>query len=314
MDRRSFLAATGVCLTGAAANKDQPSRLRYSAASNVRWPICLNTSTIRPAQLEEKIAIAAETGYDGIEIWVEELEKYAAQGGDVAELGKRIADRGLFVPNVIGLWDAMPAGNEAFEASLEATRKRMALAAAVGSQHVAAIPAPDRPDFDLAWAAHCYRTLLDIGSKEYGLTVAFEFVGFLKGIHRLGQACAVAIDADDVRACLIADAFHLYRGGSGFDGLNHLNGAFIAVFHWNDVPSEPAAQEMGDKHRIYPGDGVLPLAGVLRTLKAIGYIGPLSLELFNETLWSQDPRIVAETGLRKIRAQIEAAQDSIASA
>lgn len=271
------------------------------------WPVVINTSTIRPTPFADKIRIAAETGWDGIEVWVNELEQYESEGGDLKALAREINDRGLYVPNVIGLWESMPATPEAFEHSLEATRKRMRMSADAGSIYVAAIPSPDRADFDLKWGAHCYRELLRIGREDYNITVAFEFVGFFKGVHRLGQACAVAVDANDAEACLIADTFHLFRGDSGFDGLKHLRGAFIANFHWNDVPGDIPREEQKDEHRIYPGDGILPLGQVLRDLKTIGYERALSLETFNRAHWEQDPKVVAEAGLRKMRECIAAA-------
>ena len=295
--RRSFLHLGAAGATVAAAAAPVPAKKYQKGVSP--WPICLNTSTIRPTPFEDKIRVAAEAGYDGIEPWVSELEEYEKGGGDLKELGKKIADMGLFVPNVIGLWGCMPAAEEEFEKSLDATRNRMRMAAAVGSQHVAAIPAPDRADFDLKRGAEMYKRLLNIGRDEYGIIVAFEFVGFLKGVHRIGQASAIALDADDPDACLIADTFHLYRGGSGFGGVRHLDAGFIADFHWNDVPAEPAREEQKDEHRIYPGDGILPLQGVMKDLAGIGYAGPLSLEMFNRAQWEQDPKVVAETALRK---------------
>lgn len=308
MDRRTFLgvtAGTGLALTAArAAAQTEPAMYQDGVSP---WPLCLNASTIRPAPLRDKIAIAAQTGYDAIEPWIDDLEKHEAEGGDLDALGAEIRDLGLTVPNVIGLWSCMPAGKDAFEQSLEATRNRMRMSAAVGSKHVAAIPSPDRPDFEIEWGTECYRRLLDIGRGEFGIIVAFEFVGFLKGIHRLGQAAAIALDTDDPDACLIADTFHLFRGGSGFNGVRHLDGKFIADFHWNDVLAEPPREEQGDEHRVYPGDGILPLTQLLRDLKAIDYTGPLSLELFNREHWEQDLKQVAATGLEKMREGIRTA-------
>jgi len=314
MHRRKFLAA-GATLTSFPAVLTNGASWAAGAApaeihrskSGGPWPLCLNTSTIRPAALKDKIRIAADAGYDGIELWIDELERHEAEGGDLKALGAEIRDRGLFVPNVIGLWNSMPAERGAWEQSLAATRRRMRMAAAVGSKHVAAIPAPDRADFDLAQGAARYRDLLRIGREEFGIIVACEFVGFLKGVNRLGLAAAIALDADDADACLICDTFHLYRGGSGFHGLRRLAAGFIADFHWNDVPPDPPRERLGDEHRIYPGDGILPLRQALRDLAAIGYSGPLSLELFNREHWQQDPADVAKTGLAKMRAQVAAA-------
>jgi len=305
MNRRSFLKLTAGASMASAAGTPKAAAAEtpktYQAGTSP-WPLCLNTSTIRPASLEDKIRVAAEAGYDGIELWINELEDHEKAGGSLKDLGAEIRGRGLFVPNIIGLWGCMPSNQEEWEKSLPATRERMRRSAEVGSKYVAAIPAPDRPDFNLKWGADRYRDLIKIGRDDYNIIVACEFVGFMKGVHRLGQGAAIALDADDPDACLVADTFHLYRGGSGFEGIRHLNGDFIAVFHWNDVPDSPQRNELEDKHRIYPGDGILPLKRALELLKAINYQGPLSLEMFNREHWSQDPALVARTGLDKMRA------------
>jgi sugar phosphate isomerase/epimerase len=306
MDRRTFLrlgAGAGLAVTAAQAAAQVAAQ---EAPKLSPWPLCLNGSTIRPTPLKDKVRVAAEAGFNAIELWVDDLDKFEAEGGDLKALGAEIRDRGLFVPNVIGLWDSMSHDDEAWKKSLEATRKRMRLSAAVGSKHVAAIPAPDRADFDLKIGAARYRELLKIGREEFNIIVACEFVGFMKGVHRLGQGTAIALDADDPDACLVADTFHLYRGGSGFEGIGHLAGNFIAVFHWNDVPADPPSEQLGDEHRIYPGDGILPLKRALKLLKQIDYRGPLSLEMFNREHWKQDPKVVAETGLKKMRELIVA--------
>lgn len=311
LNRRGFLlsaaATAGVVTTrGIPAQAEEKTGKRYQDGLSP-WPLVMNSSTIRPASLEDKLRVTAAAGWDGIELWINDLEKHEESGGSLKELNQRIKDMGLYVPNIIGLWDAMPPTREAFEASLPTTRERMRRSADVGSIHVAAIPAPDREDFDLKWGAEMYRELMRIGREDYGITVAFEFVGFMKGVHRFGQACAVALDANDDKACLIMDTFHLFRGGSGFNALGLIQGSLIANFHFNDVPGDVPREEQGDEHRLYPGDGILPLTQVLQSLKAIGYEKALSLEIFKREYWEQAPDKVAADGLDKMRKCIAAA-------
>ena len=64
---------------------------------------CLNTSTIRPTPLLEKIRIAGEAGYQAIEPWNDEITDYLEQGGTMAELKRALADAGLKVVSVIAL-------------------------------------------------------------------------------------------------------------------------------------------------------------------------------------------------------------------
>ena len=84
-----------------------------------------------------------------------------------------------------------------------------------------------------------------------------------------------------------------------------VNGRQIHVFHRNDYPANPPRETIGDKDRVYPGDGVAPLGSILRDLYAIGFRGALSLELFNRDYWRQGPATVARTGLEKMRAAVQ---------
>jgi sugar phosphate isomerase/epimerase len=128
-----------------------------------------------------------------------------------------------------------------------------------------------------------------------------EVWGFSKCVHRLGQAVLVAIESGHPDACVLPDVYHLYKGGSDFTGLNLLGTASMHVFHMNDYPANPPRQAIGDGDRVYPGDGVAPLTDIMQTLRSIDFNGYLSVELFNENYWRQDPLQVAQTALRKMQ-------------
>lgn len=300
------LATAGCATSQSTHTKANPKRYQDGASP---WPICLDFATIRPSDTVTKVRIAAAAGYDAIEPWEGDLHKYEQEGGELKELGKRIKDMGLFVPSVIGLWGAIPATREAFDKSLVDTRRRMRQAADVGASHIQVVPQPKRPweDFDPKWAADRYRELIEIGLNDYGISPALVFVEFLPGVKRMGQAAAIAIDADHPKAKIIPDVFHMLIGDSGFKGLRHMNGDFFAIFQFNDAPKGMAVEDMKDKDRVYPGDGILPLPEILRDLKATGYTGCLSLELYNPSYWAQDHQAVAKTGLEKTLAVIKQA-------
>ena len=112
-----------------------------------------------------------------------------------------------------------------------------------------------------------------------------------------------------IRACILADVYHLHKGGSGFGGLKLLNGSSLQVFHMNDYPALPGRADITDAHRVYPGDGVAPLVDMLRDLRRIGFRGVLSLELFNREYWQQDAFTVARTGLEKTCAVVAASMN-----
>ena len=75
----------------------------------------------------------------------------------------------------------------------------------------------------------------------------------------------------------------------------------MLVFHMNDYPAEPPRAQITDAARIYPGDGVAPLGSLFEQLRATGFSGVLSLEVFNRDYWQQDPALVARIGLEKMK-------------
>lgn len=286
-----------------AVTENQDKRYQNGASP---WPVCLDTATIRPASLEEKVQIAAEAGFDAIEPWDGELEEYEKQGGNLKELGKRIKDLGLFVPSVIGLWNALPPTQGQWKESLKDTRRRMRMAADIGSEHIQTIPNTVGENYDPKWVADRYRDIIEMGINDYNIKPAIVFVKFFP-LKRLGQAAAVALDANHPEARVIPDTFHMYISEGGFEGLKLLQGDAIAIFQFADAPASPAPGQMEDKHRVFPGDGILPLPEVLKDLKSTGYKGCISLELYNPEYWKRDLQEVANTGLRKTLEVMEEA-------
>lgn len=274
-------------------------------------PICLNTSTLRGHKLSltDEIDIAAEAGYAGIEPWIEELDRYAAGGGSLPDLGRRIADRGLTVEGAIGFFEWIVDDEDRRLEGLREAERNMEMVALIGGKRIAAPPfgAVDYVALDLRAAADRYRALLELGDR-FGVVPMVELWGFSRPLSRLGEAAMVAMESGHPRACILADVYHLYKGGSGFDGLRLLGADAIPVFHVNDYPASIAPEVIQDSDRVYPGDGDAPLTALFSTLRDTGFHGVLSLELFNETYWRQDPRTVARMGIEKTRAAIPTAQ------
>ena len=221
------------------------------------WPVCLNTSTIRPTTPIQKIEIAAAPGYEAVELWNDELSQFEAEGGSLSDLKHRLQDAGLKAPSMIALFDWMQSERLGKKAAFVEARRRMTQAAAIGASHIVASPVPDAPHADIGRAAARYRELLELG-REMGVTPAMEFLGFFRNVYQLEQAVSIARQSDHPDACIVLDPFHLYRGGSGFGALRLLKGVKIAICHFNDAPALPSQFEQGDADRLYPGDGVLP--------------------------------------------------------
>ncbi|HLR32943.1 MAG TPA: sugar phosphate isomerase/epimerase, partial [Fodinibius sp.] len=228
-------------------------------------------------------------------------------GGSLSELGEEIRQRGLFVPSVIGLWNALPPTKEEWEASLKDTRRRMRMAADIGAEHIQTIPNTVGENYDLHWVTDRYREIIEIGIADYNIKPALVFVKFFP-LKTMGEAAAVALNANHPEARIIPDTYHMHISQGGFEGLPLLDGQAIAIFQFADAPGSPDIDQLEDKHRVYPGDGVLPLPDILRDLKQTGYRGCISLELYNPNYWEQDLQEVAQTGHQKMLEVIQQAE------
>src|SRR4029077_1536179 len=67
------------------------SRAGLGVITMSEFVYCLNTSTIRPTPLLEKIAIAGKAGYQAIEPWNDEITAYLDEGGSVDGLKGALA-------------------------------------------------------------------------------------------------------------------------------------------------------------------------------------------------------------------------------
>ena len=176
----------------------------------------------------------------------------------------------------------------------------------IGCRRIAAPPAGVEKGvpIDFQKAGQRYREILALGRK-YKVMPQLEFWGASGTLYNLGQALAIAAAANDPDARILPDVYHLFRGGSGFDGLKLINGKVIEIIHINDYPGNKPVQDQTDSDRVYPGDGVAPMKQILTDLKSMGGTKVLSLELFNKTYWSQDALSVAKTGLQKMKSLVD---------
>jgi sugar phosphate isomerase/epimerase len=263
---------------------------------------CLNTSTIRPTPLLDKIKIAAKAGYQAIEPWNDEVTEYLATGGTMADLKKALGDAGLKVVSVIALHSWITTEGDEYQKALAECRRRMDQAAELGSPYIVA--SPPQEVVDLAHATSRFRDLLALG-KQAGVRPSMEFLGFVDGIKNVSSAWTIASGSGDPTATVVADVFHMMRGGGSVDDLLTLPGDRVACFHINDLPADPPPLAQSDADRVMVGEGIADLPRVIANLRKIGYRGPLSLELFNRALWEQDPAEVITRGLERIRSLVE---------
>jgi sugar phosphate isomerase/epimerase len=298
-----FLLGAGLLADGFAQGASGQSSNQTSKGAPFRF--CLNTATIRGHKLgiAKEIEVAGQAGYDAIEPWIDAIEAYVKQGGSLKDLSQRIKDAGLTMESAIGFPQWIVDDETGRAKGVEQAKREMDLVAQLGGKRFAAPPAgaTDTPGLDWRNAVDRYLVLLQLGDK-LGVIPQLELWGFSKNLNRLGECVAVAMETGHPKACVLADIFHLYKGGSNWHGIRLLSADAIQVLHMNDYPAEPPREKINDSYRVFPGDGTAPLTELLTALHNTGGQKILSLELFNRKYWEQDALTVAKEGLAKMKA------------
>ena len=306
LNRRDLFKTSGCMAAGllAGCSTTSAKRLNHTGKGDP-FKYCLNTSTIRGQNLPitEEIDIAARAGYTGIEPWLGKLNDYKKNGGSLKDLRNRINDNGLTVESAIGFARWIVDDDAQRDQGMEDAKRDMDLLAQLGAKRIAAPPAGARGVVEPMAAAKRYRTLLNAGD-DIGVVPQIEMWGGNKSIGRVSTAIYIALEAGHPNACFLGDVYHTYKGGSDFDALKMLGPQALQVFHWNDYPSNPSREKIGDGDRVYPGDGVAPISDIVKGFLQVGATPVLSLELFNKKYWAMPPLEAARIGIEKMKASV----------
>ena len=324
LDRRYLLGllASTPLLTPTPAHKLVTAAENQATDPVPSPPISLNTSTIRGQKLSVpgQIQVAAQAGYDGIEPWIRDLRQYVDDGGRLSDLKKQLDDSGLVLSGAIGFakWIVSDPGER--QAGLDEARRDMEMVRELGGHQMAAPPIgahsagelAKQGNLDLNTIARRYHDLLVIG-EQAGVTPLLELWGFSPTLSRLSELAYVSTEASHPTAAVLPDFYHIYKGGNDMNGLGMIEASRMRLFHINDYPAQPSIADIGDKDRVFPGDGVCPLVETIAMLLKHGFVGTFSLELFNPIYWERPAAEVAAEGYQKSRAVIDQAIASLSN-
>ena len=264
----------------------------------------LNASTLIPFALNvrEQIEVTAQAGYEGIELWVRDIQAYLDDGGTISQLRNCINDSGIAVVNGIAFFKWTDADETTREQGFKQAKQEIALLAELGCAAVAAPPSGDTTGVTLADMAVNFRRLTQVASA-FGVEPYLEFWGKAPKLSRMSEALYVALESKVINPKILLDLFHMYTGGSDVDGLHVIDGQSIGIVHVNDYPATPKREDITDADRVFPGSGIGPTAKFASLIQKAGYNGYLSLELFIKDYGSKTALEVAEEGLAAIKQE-----------
>lgn len=302
-NRRQLLQTLGLT-AGAALLGNTVSANGVVVKARTDFKYALNMSTIRGHKLGfiKELEVAAKAGFTSVEIWIDTFQTYLQNGGSPSKAKKIITDLGLTIENAIGFAKWIVDDETTRNAALKQLQTEMDQLAQIGCHRIAAPPfgATGLPLLNLDVIADRYRTILKMGEQS-GVIPMVEMWGGSQNLKTISQVLYVAAASGDKKALVLLDSFHIFKGGSSIESLAFVGKNAIGVFHVNDYPAGISPQKISEPDRIYTGDGIAPLKQILQIIKNPDEPVVLSLELFNENYYNQDPLTVAKTGLAKMK-------------
>ncbi len=265
--------------------------------------IGLNGATIQSADLATEIRVAGLAGYNVVELRDDKLDRFL-QDGSLKDVRWILREAGVSAFTINSIDKVGVGGRAGTEQAVARCRELSRYAQALDCPWVLGVPGPAG---DRTWeqirkdTVDTLREMVDVAA-EFGVGVAFEFMGFpWAAVSDVIGAWDIVQSADRPNLGMVVDTAHFYAGGSTLESVAAVDPQRLVVLHINDVEDIPRTQ-ITDGHRLYPGDGVIPLRSILRTFRAIGFDGVVSVELFREEYWRQDPLAVARAAKAKTEA------------
>ncbi|WEJ70183.1 3-dehydroshikimate dehydratase QuiC [Pseudomonas sp. PSE14] len=248
--------------------------------------------------LPDKLEAIAAAGFDGVEIFENDLLYY---GGSPRDVRRLCADLGLAITLFQPFRDFEGCRRDRLPRNLDRLERKFDLMQELGTDlvlmcsNVAADSLGEREFLleDLGLAAE------RAGAR--GLRVGYEALAWGRHVNTWQQVWDLVREVNHPALGVILDSFHTLSLKGDPSGIAQIPGEKIFFVQMADAPILAMDVLEWSRHfRNFPGQGEFDLPGFLAPILRSGYRGPLSLEVFNDGFRAAPPRANAADGLRSL--------------
>jgi 4-hydroxyphenylpyruvate dioxygenase len=248
--------------------------------------------------LDEKLRATASAGFGAVEIFENDLLSF---NGSPRDVGKLCRDLGLeicaFQPfrDFEGMPEPQRTRNFAraerkFDLMQELGTDLLLICSNISPASLGGI---DR-------AAADFRELGERAAVR-GLRVGFEALAWGRHVNDYRDAWEIVRRADHTSIGIILDSFHALAPAFPTNAIQSIPADKIFLVQLADAPKLGLDVLSWSRHfRCFPGQGDLPVADFMETVRTTGYAGPLSLEIFNDQFRAGSAVRTATDGLRSL--------------
>jgi 4-hydroxyphenylpyruvate dioxygenase len=272
--------------------------------STVFWEWCA-----RAFPYEQQIAAAAAGGFDVFTIPNRNYRRELAAGRTARDMLSIAADRGVTLDYLDGTscWAPIryPRNADDFiKAALDfSADEAFATCEALGLKHIVAIAGFEPGDLETPILIDAFGKFCD-RAAEFGIWVDLEPMPMM-GIPTLAMGWDIVRQADRENSGVLLDTWHFMRGDPDFKLLEAVPRGRIVTVQLADGGAKPKGDSLWEDamhHRIFPGEGELPIVEILRVLdrgQDLRSIGP-------ELLSDEIDKLTPEMAGRRSRETMDA--------
>lgn len=265
---------------------------------------CLSEALTMAASFAEDVQAFADAGCTAMEVWLTKLEQHLERSSP-AETKRLLADRQLSLVAAAYQGGLMLSQGEQRRTHYDEFQRRLGLCQEFGIGTLLMVPdfaeRVEPVDLQRAQVSLCQAAQL---AASYDVRLALEFRSSTRWCACLETARLLVESCREPNLGVALDVFHYYTGPSKLEDLRRLRPESLAFMQLCDVAGVP--RELAtDSDRILPADGDFELTPLLDTVRALGYTGYVSVELFNPDIWKMKPTQVAQTALAALRRFLE---------
>ncbi len=250
--------------------------------------------------LEDKLTAAARAGFDGVEIFENDL---VASPWSAKEVGEHCAELGLSIDLYQPFRDFEAVPPAVLARNLRRAELKFDVMEQLGTATmlVCSTVSPDAVDDDDLAAEQLH--LLAERAAARGLRIAYEALAWGRFVNTYEHSWRIVRRAAHPALGLCLDSFHILSRGSDPAAIRTIPGEKLFFLQLADAPRlQMDVLQWSRHHRLFPGQGSFDLTAFTGHVLAAGYRGPLSLEVFNDVFRQADPAPAAVDAMRSLLA------------
>jgi 4-hydroxyphenylpyruvate dioxygenase len=249
--------------------------------------------------LETKLRAVADAGFDGVEIFEQDLLSFPGTPRDV---GRAIRDLGmactLFQP--FRDFEGMPSEQRA--RAFDRMERKFEVMAELGTDLV--LVCSNCSPLASADRARILDDFAELGERaaQRHMRVGYEALAWGRHIHDHRDAWGIVRDVDHPNVGLILDSFHSLSRKVPSASIGDIDPAKLFLVQMADAPMLEMDYLSWSRHfRNMPGQGDFALDDYARAIAKTGYDGYWSLEIFNDRFRAGSATGVAIDGYRSLQ-------------